>query len=197
MVEGGGVAVHHFDLAHGVERQIVARVAHTPLVKIDGHAVFRPAQGGENRQNARSATHVEDFEPAHLVVEQTLQHLCGGLVVPRAERHLRIDLNGVGRGGNVGVEGGRHHAARIFGRADEQRLEVIFLPLLVPVFVLHLFAHIVDMHVGQGEVGQHRAQLRFVKTGGGNVGLEGIGVGLVGKHGALGEVVSESHARQV
>ena len=46
MVEGGGVAVHDFDLAHGVERQIVARVAHTPLVKIDGHAVFRPAQGG-------------------------------------------------------------------------------------------------------------------------------------------------------
>ena len=43
-LEDSGVAVHDFDLSHGVEGKIVARVAHTPLVEVDGHAVFCPAQ---------------------------------------------------------------------------------------------------------------------------------------------------------
>ena len=115
----------------------------------------------------------------------------------RSKRHLRIDFDGIFRFGHVGVEGGRDNTARMVGRSDEQGLEVVFLPLLVPVFVLHFFAHIVDAVAGQRELGQDGTELFFVKSGSGNVSLERIGRGLVGKDGALGEIVLKGHARQV
>ena len=50
---------------------------------------------------------------------------------------------------------------------------------------------------GQRELGQDGTELFFVKSGSRDVSLEGIGRGLIGKDGTLGEIVLKGHARQV
>ena len=74
------------------------------------------------------------------------------------------------------------------GRSDEQGLEVVFLPLLVPVFVLHFFAHIVDAVAGQRELGQDGTELFFVKSGSRDVSLERIGRALSAKTALSGKL---------
>ena len=144
----GGIAQYYADIVNRVERNVFFRVFHAPFVHVDGHALACAAHSGEDSENARAAAHVEHALAGERLVEQALEHLVSGGVVPRAKRHLRVNRDAIVGLGHVLVERAGHDAARAY----DEGLEIILLPHLVPVLILCLALFIRDAYAGQGKV---------------------------------------------
>ena len=159
--------------------------------------MLRPPLGSEDGENARAAAHVEHFKTLHLVVEQALKHLCRGLMMPCAERHLRIDGNVIVGRWNVFMESRSHYAAGVIGRTDDERLKVVFLPLFIPILVLGRHLFVVDFDIGQGKSGQRCVEGGLIVKPRLNVGFVLVALGFVGKDGGFGKSIFEGDAGAV
>ena len=109
----------------------------------------RTAHSGQDGKDAGAATHIQHFEVRHVVIENAAEHLRGRGMMARAERHTRVDGDAILRLGHVVVERACHHTAL----ADNERLEIVLLPLLVPVAVVRLRLLVGNGGIGQGEIG--------------------------------------------
>ena len=67
-LKGRGVAMIDVDAVETVDGDVLDAVLHAPFVEIDGHAMFGTAHTGEDGEDARAATHVEEGFPFHIRV---------------------------------------------------------------------------------------------------------------------------------
>ena len=117
-----------------VECEIVYGVVDAPLVDVYGCQSRSSAHRGKDGEDRGAASHVEHGLSFQIRVEQIADDEACGLMVARAECHLRIDDDVVVSLWVVLVEGAVYDAAAI----HHDGLEEVLFPLLVPVLVLHL-----------------------------------------------------------
>ena len=86
----------------------------------------------EKPQDTCAAAHIQHALPVDIVRENPFPYEGGRLVITRTEGHLRIDDNLHRHLGAWLVEGCTDEASPI---AEEDGLEVVLLPLLIPVDV--------------------------------------------------------------
>ena len=196
-LQGRGIAMDDIDAVETVKGNILQGVLHAPFVVVDGHTVTGPALTGQNGKDAGTASHVEHLKVADVIVEQTPDHLRRRLVMSRTEGHLGVDAHVVVGLGHVAVEGGGDDTPGMFGRTDDDGLEIVLFPLLIPIAVLG-FCHLVsDGHTRNGEVFYGLPEGVLIVEGCLYVCLEGILRGLVGEDGSLGKVVDGTYTGKV
>ena len=122
---------------HTVRCCILQPVAIGPFVHVDAHHVLRTPQLRQDAQHRGAATHVQHPLPNHLQLGHITQHHIRRRVVRRAETHLRLNHQLVVHIGPVRMERRTNPDACAVVGLHQYRL-VPFLPLRVPVAVLHL-----------------------------------------------------------
>ena len=164
----GGVAVIDADLIYTVQADVLQRVAHTPVVDVDGGAGGGATHAAQYGEYSGAAAHVEQRASVEVALQQLAQHQAGGLVVAGSKGHLRVDDDVVLHLRGLFVEGAVDTAAL----ADDDGLKEVLLPLLVPVALFgQLVAH-AEGDVGHGEVGQNGSHCSFVVQRSLDVGFE-------------------------
>ena len=84
----------------------------------------------DETKDTRTAAHIKDALSRYVVREDPFPDEGGRLVIARTESHLRIDDDLQRYLGTWVMEGGTDQACAI---TEEDGLEVILLPLLIPV----------------------------------------------------------------
>ena len=145
----GGVAADEV-WRDGVEAGVVAGVGVGVGVYLDAVDVGGAEHAGEDGEDAGAGTHVGDGQSGHVVRQQVFHHEAGGGVVAGAEGHAGVDDDLVAGVGGVGVEGAAHH----YLIADDDGLEVVFLPFVVPVLAFYDGVVGLEGDAGGREVGE-------------------------------------------
>ena len=92
------------------------------------------------------------------------------------------------------MEGGGNDTARMLGIfTDDERLKIVFLPLLVPILVFRFRLLVGDLHVWNGEICQDRCECIGIEELRLYVGFESIFGCFVSKHRRFGKIVVDSH----
>ena len=98
---------------------------------------------GDDTEDPGAAAHVQHAQPGEVVLQQPAADQRSGLVVACAEGHLRLDDDLQRDLGTGCVEGSTYEASLL---AQYDGLEVVLLPLLIPVDVGHLLAAVAELH---------------------------------------------------
>ena len=113
----------------------------------------------------------------------------------RAERHLWIDADVVVPLWHIFVEGGSNDAARMLSDiTDDERLKIVFLPLLVPILVFRFRLLVGDLHVWNGEICQDSCECIGIEEVGLDVGFESVFVSFFSKNCRLREIIVDGNA---
>ena len=142
LTEQRGIAQEHVKMLTTILLRVFNTVAVRPLVIVDGGDGEGPFHVGEDGQNTGAGAHVEDRLAAHFGFQQVGDHLRGGGVVRRPERHLRFDHDLIVNIGVFRVERGADVAAPVY-----QNRFIVGFPRGVPVLVLHRRDRVGELHL--------------------------------------------------
>ena len=125
---------------------------------------------GDDTEDPGATAHVQHAQPGEVVLQQPAPNQRSGLVVACAEGHLGLD-DDLQRDLRTGcVEGGTYEASLL---AQYDGLEVVLLPLLIPVDVGHLLAAVAELHaLEDGRREQLRERLVALDELGGDIGQQ-------------------------
>ena len=166
------VAQQHLDTVGFIEAYIFFGIFVSPFVYIDCRNMFGVAHAGEYGENCCPASHVENMLTLEIMSQYPFEHKRCRFMMACPECHFGIDDYFVTNVGYIGMECTVYYAFVI----DDDRLEIVFFPFLVPVLVGKMFASPVDFCIDR-QIVDNLLQSRFGIFVFGNIGADTCCVG--------------------
>ena len=105
------------------------------FVYLDSGHGFRATHLGKYCENTCAGAHIYHAFMLQRKIQYKAHHLGGGVMMTRAERHLGIDHDIIFCLRHISMECGMNSHLI----ADNDRFEIIFLPLRIPILSLYKF----------------------------------------------------------
>ena len=144
----GGIALGYGNIVHSIQFYIFEGVAHTPFIYVDSCTRGGSTHACQYGKDGSPTTHIEQCFALQVTIQQFAYDEACCLVVPCAECHLRIDDDVIFCLWDIVVKS----AVNDTTVSDNDGLEEVLLPFLVPVFVFGFYEIIFYLCIGQREV---------------------------------------------